>query len=738
MAEQEKEKIQGKVVSIIFANEDNGYTVAEIDSPEFSFIAVGTMYGLNEGEKVVLTGEWTDHSTYGEQFKVDTYEKQMPKERNEIYTYLASGVIKGVGKSTAEKIVEKFGEESLDVISKTYERLVSISGISEKRAKSISESFNMQLGTSEIFMFLQKYSISANVCMKIYRDYKEMSCQAVFENPYILCDGEYGISFKKADEIAMDNEIKYDSRTRICAGIIYILRYSLQFGHTYLPEDILVSHSASLLGVSEDKIYPCVEYLLLMFAIKKEKRKEHTAVYLREYYVYEKNVSSKLAKLSKNHNDIIDSKTEKLIEIAQCKSSLKFADMQIEAIRRAISENVLVITGGPGTGKTTIINAIIDVMKSLKLKVALTAPTGRAAKRMTQVCGIEAKTIHRLLEVSFTKNDSSYFAKNESEPIDADVIIVDEVSMVDIALMDSLLRATRERTKLILVGDVNQLPSVGAGNVLKDIIDSKVVSVIRLKEVFRQSVQSTIVTNAHAINEGKYPVCNQENGDFYFAHIPSAEQGAQYICELVLSRLKNKYGYEPYDIQVLSPVKKGITGVNNLNAKLQSVLNPPSPDKKERKFGDIIFREGDKVMQTKNNYEIACCGIDDGKLSVGVFNGDIGYIKEVNHDFQFIDVIFDDKRTRYAFRDLGDLTLAYCITVHKSQGSEFPVVVIPMYKAPEMLLSRNLLYTGVTRAKELVVLVGNNDILMRMVDNDRQDKRYSGLVEKLTDELYKL
>lgn len=734
VANDNTEKICGQVAAVIFSNEDNGYTVAEIEGEDYDFVAVGTMFGITEGERVELTGSWTNHPSYGEQFKVEMYEKQMPTSREEILKYLSSGIIKGVRKATAEKIVECFGEESLDIISSSPMKLAQINGISEAKAEVICESFNKQLGTSDLFMFLQKFGISANVCMKIYRKHKISSKQAVVENPYILCDGDYGISFKKADEIAMKNNIRADDSKRICAGIIYMLRYSLQFGHTYLPEDTLVANSANLLGVLPSKIPEFINYLCSTFTLVKENKEDHIAVYLYEYYDYESYVSTKLSLLSKTICNVNDIHVDKQIEIAETKSSLKFDELQREAVRLAISKSVLVITGGPGTGKTTIINAIIDVMKSMRLKVALTAPTGRAAKRMTQLCHMEAKTIHRLLEVNFTDGDELNCSRNESEPIEADVIIVDEMSMVDIALMNNLLRATRPGTRLIMVGDVNQLPSVGAGNVLKDIIDSTTVSVIRLSHIFRQSDDSAIVTNAHAINAGRYPVCNGKNSDFYFASMPSAEQGAAYICELCITRLKNTYGYDPFDIQVLSPTKKGITGVNNLNKILQNLINPPSKSKKEKKYGDLVFREGDKVMQIKNNYDIEWTDVENDFPGSGIFNGDVGYIREINSDFQTMTVIFDDKKVSYSFKDLSELTLAYCITVHKSQGSEFPVVVMPMFRAPDMLLSRNLLYTGVTRAKNLVVLVGSRLILQHMVDNNREDKRYSGLMEKLSDE----
>ncbi len=734
MAHTEYEKITGTVETVIFSNEENGYTVAAIETPEFNFVAVGTMFGIGEGEKVVLTGSWTNHPTYGQQFKTEMYEKCLPTSVEEINKYLSSGILKGVRKATAQKIIERFGEKSLEVIAKEPIKLSQIKGISKDKAISIGESYATQIGTSELFIFLQNFGISSNVCMKIYKKHSIFSKEVIMDNPYILCDSDYGVSFKKADEIAQKNSISPDSQKRICAGLIYTLGYMRQFGHTYLPEKTLIQYASELLGVLPDSMKGHVDYLCESMTFVREKRKEYDAIYLFEYYNYEKYVSEKIVRLAKTRYAPDVDNIEKQIDIAEIKSGLKFAPLQRSAIRLCARESVMVITGGPGTGKTTIINAIIDIMKSVRLKVVLTAPTGRAAKRMSQVCGMEAKTIHRLLEVSFSEGEEINCGFDETNPIDADVIIVDEMSMVDIVLMDSFLHAVRPGTRVILVGDSNQLPSVGPGNVLKDIIDSGVVSVIKLSDIFRQSDSGMIVYNAHEVNQGRYPVCNTENSDFYMKRCRLPEEGVEYICQLCISRLKKTYGYEPFDIQVLSPTKKGIAGVNNLNKVLQKLINPPSVRKREKTYGDTIFREGDKVMQIKNNYDIEWTNTESNYLGSGIFNGDVGYVSEINTDFSTLTVIFDDKKVTYGFSDLSELSLAYSITVHKSQGSEFPVVIMPMFPAPGMLLNRNLFYTGITRAKELVVLVGDEGIMEKMVDNDREDKRYSGLMEKLKDE----
>lgn len=731
----DKEVIGGILSHVIYSNDDNGYTVAEIEGDDYSFVAVGILYGTYEGERLELTGSWTDHPTYGEQFKVELFRKILPTTCDDIFRYLSSGIIKGVRKATAAKIIESFGEDSLKIISDDPTRLSKIRGISLQKACEISKNFNMQLGTSDLFMFLNKFGVSANACMKIYRRHKALSRDAVMANPYILCDEDCGVNFRKADEIAMQNGFYKTEPKRVCAGILYALRNALQYGHTYLPENVLCDSAASVLGIAGDIIPAYIAQLCEIKACVRESTETDTNIYLTEYHDYECYIAKKLSVLLGMHREKNNINIEAQIDIAEINSSIKFASLQRDAVRCAMTESVMVITGGPGTGKTTIINAIIDIMKSMGLKVSLTAPTGRAAKRMSQVCGEEAKTIHRLLEVCYSEGNKLECTFNEREPLHTDVIIVDEMSMVDVVLMNSLLKAMRPGTRLIMVGDVNQLPSVGAGNVLRDIISSGKIPVIRLNEIFRQNENSMIVVNAHDINNGKYPECNVKNSDFYFATAEHPESGASYICELCLTRLKKTYGYESTDIQVLSPVKKGITGVNNMNARLQSLLNPPSKSKKEKSFGDMVFREGDRVMQIKNNYNMAWLDTVNGTEGFGVFNGDVGIVDEISLDFKTLTVIFDDKKVVYDFKELSDLTLAYCITVHKSQGSEFPVIIIPMYPGPDMILNRNLFYTGVTRAKNLVILVGNREIMHRMVDNNREDRRYSGLMEKLSNEI---
>lgn len=730
-----KETITGELTHIIFTNDDNGYTVARFEGDNINFIAVGILYSVREGEKLELVGEWTEHSTYGEQFKVDSFKKIMPTSCDDICRYLSSGIIKGVRKATATKLVEAFGEETLKIISENPEALSKIKGISLQKAYEISKSFNMQLGTSELFIFLSRFGISANSCMKIYRRYQAFSREIVLSDPYLLCTEDCGITFRKADEIALKNGFYKTEPKRIKAGIIYTLKNALQYGHTYLPLNVLLLEVSHVLEIEEFDFKPYIEKLCLEKHCVCEESYGEKRIYLYEYFKYESYIAKKLSVLSSYRSTKISVNTEPQIDMAEMDSAIKFASLQREAVRLSLTESVMVITGGPGTGKTTIINAIINIMKSNGLKISLAAPTGRASKRMSSVCNEEAKTIHRLLEVRYSDSNKLECEYNESNPIDTDVLIVDEVSMVDVVLMKALLSALRSGTRLVLVGDVNQLPSVGAGNVLSDIINSKKIPVIRLTEVFRQSENSMIVVNAHDINSGKYPACNLKDGDFYFAGFDNARDGSRYICELCLTRLKNAYGYESSDIQVLSPVKKGITGVNNMNVVLQGLLNPPSKDKKEKTFGDMILREGDRVMQTRNNYDMLWREFGTGAEGFGVFNGDVGVVENINSDMKSVTVVFDDKEVIYDFKEVSDLTLAYCITVHKSQGSEFPVVIMPLYPGPDMIMSRNLFYTGVTRAKSLVILVGKKEVMYRMVDNNREDKRYSGLTEKISNEI---
>lgn len=729
----ELDRVSGEVSSVIYSNDENGYKVLEIENDSEVFVAVGYFHGVSEGESLRLSGRWTNHAVYGEQFKAEMFEKVAPATRDSILRYLSSGIVKGVRESTAKKLVERFGEDTLTVIEKDPQRLSIIKGISISKAMKMHESYVNQLGSSALVMFLQDCGISAKTAARIYKKFGSMAVEIIKQNPYILCEEIDGIGFKTADTVASKLFLEPDSESRVRAGVLYTLKYNTQFGHTFLPHNVLVSLSSKLLGVADGCVREAVNSLVRDGVLISETTENEEHIYYYTHFMCEAYAAKKLGELNRckyscSRDDIL-----KQIDIIEKKHRISFAELQKEAVVSAMRNSVLVITGGPGTGKTTIINAIIDIMHSNGLTVTLTAPTGRAAKRMSQVCSLEAKTIHRLLEAGYYRDGGEMeFMINEDDPIESDVVIVDEMSMVDIILLNSLLKAIRPGTRLVMVGDVNQLPSVGPGNVLRDIIDSGVVEVIRLTEIFRQARESMIVTNAHGINGGKYPILNAKDKDFFFADLPNPSDGLEYILSLCSSRLPKAYGFEPYDIQVLSPAKKGVCGVYNLNERLRDALNPPDKSKRERDFGFRLFREGDKVMQIRNNYDIRWTNLVNTEVGNGVFNGDVGIISSIRSDLHTLTVMFDDKKVVYDFGDIADeLELAYCITIHKSQGSEFPAVVMPMYEAPHMLINRNLLYTGVTRAKSLVVLVGRESIIHAMVDNNREDRRYSGLRDKL-------
>ncbi|NMA33620.1 MAG: ATP-dependent RecD-like DNA helicase [Clostridiaceae bacterium] len=727
--------VEGIIEGIIYKNEANGYTVCEIASGRKLITAVGYMPFINEGETIKANGRWVRHPDYGDQFKVELYEKVLPHTAEAIEKYLASGIVKGVGPVTAKKIVDRFGASALDVISNEPERLSEIKGISLAKAMDIGRALNEQRGLQDVVMFLQEYGISPSACVKIHRAYGDRSVAMIRENPYRLCEDVFGIGFKTADMIAMKLGVDPASLFRIKSGIRYVLSHAASNGHTYLPESMLKQFTARLLGIPDIDIEDALVSLIFDKAVQTEKTAEDSNVYLSAFYNAELGVCRRLLGLARTSFGRDFEDLDEKIEKYEKEEGLQLDLKQRDAVREAMLNGVMVITGGPGTGKTTIIKCILRLLAEYGHRAALAAPTGRAAKRMTEATGYEAKTIHRLLEMGYTDDDSEpAFQRNEENPIDADTVIIDEMSMVDILLMNHLLKAILPGARLILAGDADQLPSVGAGSVLLDIISCSGIRTVRLTEIFRQAEESMIIVNAHRINRGEAPVLNAKDKDFFFLSRYGQENILRTVIDLCDRRLPDTYGLDPLkDIQVLSPTKKGPAGVVNLNIELQKVLNPPDRKKAEKAAKIYTLREGDRVMQIKNNYSLRWEKPGDARIDgTGVFNGDMGTVADIDDDEMAVTVLFDDDRmVVYDYSILDELEPSFAVTVHKSQGSEFPVVVMPIFPGPEVLMTRNLLYTAVTRAREMVVLVGDEEVLLRMVGNKRETLRYSGLADKL-------
>ncbi|MDU1265539.1 MAG: ATP-dependent RecD-like DNA helicase [Peptostreptococcus sp.] len=725
-------KLEGTVCDIVFAG-DNGYVIARMKIEESIETIVGYLPGLSTGENIEAEGEWTVHETYGRQLRVESYQVVVPTTISGILSFLSSGVITGVGQKMAKRIVDKFGVRSLEVIQNSPEDLLKIEGIGPKKLKPLVESYRENMGVKNVIIQLSPFGITPKMSMKIYKKYGETSIDVVRENPYQLIDDIVGIGFSIADGIASGNGLAKDSSYRIEQGIIHILKNSINNGHTFLPETILLKEAQRLLDIELEKIEVSEYDLIISRKIVVEKYGDENMVYLARYHKAEQDVSTKILELVANPRKDLKIDLDKELEDFQEDNGIFLASAQTQAVRAAFENGVMVLTGGPGTGKTTTINTIINMFKKNKNRVVLAAPTGRAAKRMTETTGEESKTIHRLLEMAFDADDRVIFVKNDEEPIDADAIIVDEASMIDIFLMDNLLKAMSAKTRLILVGDVDQLPSVGAGNVLSDIINSGVVTTIKLTEIFRQAQESDIIVNAHRINSGHDIVANRKGGDFYFINADTDEEICDQIRSLLGGRLEKFYKADSIkDMQVLSPMRKGTAGVNNLNTILQSSLNPYRSDRLEVELMKRTFRVGDKVMQVKNNYQKKWEDEATTDSGEGIYNGDIGYIYHIDKQAKQIYIIFDEyKIYKYKYDELDEIEHCFCTTVHKSQGSEFPVVIIPMTWGPPMLLSRNLIYTAVTRAKKLVVIVGMKKYLDRMIKNNKNNERFSNLDYKI-------
>ncbi len=724
---ENKLTLSGIVDHIVYSNKSNGYTVFDLNTGDEQVVCVGFAPNLNEGENLTLKGEYIFHTVYGNQFKFDYFEVTAPEGTAAILRYLSSGMIKGVGPATARSIVERFGDKTLDIIENDFERLSCIKGISLAKAKKISDAYKGQNGYRDIVMQLSELNINAEEAARIYKMVGKDSVSRIKENPFILYNDDIGFNFERVCQLGDMLNIPKNSKHRIFASIKHILQHNLLNGHTCLPLNKLTDISMKFLDMDRDTILDAITEMQRSMIIRLETIFDKEFVFLLKYYTAERFIASKLKIMASFSNNNLLITKDTIVDLEK-EFGICYQEKQIEAINSAINKGLLVLTGGPGTGKTTTLKAIIKILSDMGLQVLLAAPTGRAAKRMSELTGEEAKTIHRLLEVEWDENDQQTFARNERNPIDCDCIIIDEMSMVDSLLFESLLRAVPIGSRVIMVGDSDQLPSVGAGNVLADIIASNIVPVVTLTEVFRQALSSLIVTNAHSIVNGKYPQLDVKDNDMFMIDLMDRNKISQYIVNLCTVRLPNAYGYNPLsDIQVLCPSKKTAVGTGVLNNLLQSAINNiKNKNNEEIVFKNYTLRVGDKVMQIKNNYDIEWTR-SDSEYGTGVFNGDIGIIRDINLVSGKITVEFDDKIAFYSREDASQLDLSYAATVHKSQGSEFDCVIIPLYDTPEKLCYRNLLYTAVTRAKKHLILVGDRDIVTRMIDNNRKSLRYSGL-----------
>ena len=729
------ETIQGYVDHIIYRNTENGYTVLVLVCEEEELTCVGVFSDIVEGENIEAKGEFTEHPVYGRQFKVSSFEEKAPEDEIAIERYLGSGAIRGIGLALAARIVRRFKKDTFRIIEEEPERLAEVKGISERKAMEIADQVNAKKDLRQAMIFLQQYGISTTLAVKIYNFYGARIYSVLKENPYQMAEDIEGVGFKTADEIASRAGIRTDSDFRIRSGILYVLLQASSEGHTYLPMEELTNRTSQLLEVDGEHIEKHYMNLAIDRKIIMRQKDDSTQIYATVFYHMEANIAAMLKKLDVSY-DVKDSEIERRIKHIEKQTNIELDEQQICAVKEAVRNGLLIITGGPGTGKTTTINTIIRYFEMEGMDIFLGAPTGRAAKRMSETTGFEARTIHRMLEVNGGVEGTGGFERNEQNPLETDVIIIDEMSMVDITLMYALLKAVLAGTRLILVGDVNQLPSVGPGCVLKDIIESNQFHTVKLNKIFRQASTSDIIVNAHKINNGEEVVLDNKSMDFFFLKRYEADKIINVTLQLIKQKLPKFVDASEYDIQVLTPTRKGLLGVERLNTVLQMYLNPEDSSKREKEYGGTIFREGDKVMQIKNNYQLeweirskyGLC-IDKG---TGVFNGDTGIIAEINYFAETMTVSFDEgKMVEYPFKLLEELELAYAITIHKSQGSEYPAVVIPLFQGPRMLLNRNLIYTAVTRAKKCVTIVGDDEVFQTMVHNTSQLKRYSGLLDRL-------
>ena len=726
------EILQGTIGAVVFQNYDNGYAVLRLqcDNGQTATV-VGTVPLPAVGERLMVTGKWSSHASYGKQFEAEFLERLMPESTADILAYLGSGIIKGIGPKIAARIVQRFGDQTLKIMEQEPQRLAEISGISALKAMAIGEAFRLQFGMRHLMEFFTLHHLPAELAVKTYKLYGEAAIELLYDDPYLLMDEQLEAPFGAVDHFAIELGVDGDDPRRVAAGIIFELTYNLNAGHSFLPQDKLIGATAQLLSVSEQIVSESVESLLDAQRLVRDELAGITVLYLPGLYRAEVYCARRLLEFAK-HPTKAPSGLEKKLRVAAQHSDVTYSAQQEEAIRSAATERILVITGGPGTGKTTIVQGILSVYEQMGLKCLLCAPTGRAAKRMSQVTGQEASTIHRLLGATLDPHSGKpYFVKDESDPLDADAVIVDEMSMVDVHLLYSLLQAIPEKSRLILVGDPDQLPPVGPGFPLNDILRSATLPCVRLTEIFRQAQESLIVMNAHRVNRGQEPELRNTKSDFFFLPCRSEEMLSETIRGLCATRLPQNMGIPPSDIQVLSPTKKGHSGTHSLNKVLQATLNPAAPTKQEKQFGEVVFREGDRVMQIRNNYDILWKKTDGSAVGAGIFNGDVGVIRRIDIAMETLWIVFDDREAEYAFTQLNELELAYAMTVHKSQGSEYRAVVLSCWNSSQYLLSRSVLYTAITRAKELLILVGREETVAFMTQNGKVGRRYTGLKLRL-------
>ena len=730
--EQGMLRLSGSIEHVIYSNEENGFAICDLGTDTDELVTItGILPYIGEGDVVTVYGRWVHNPKYGRQFKVEQSEKQLPADRASILRYLSSGTIKGIGPKTAQRIVDEFGDETFDVIENHPDWLATINGITPKRARAIAEDFKNKAGIRSAMLFFREF-FGAAMTVRIYKKWGSSAVDVAKNNPYMLCEEIEGIGFERADRLAQKLGLDADSEDRLCSGVLYMLGANAgQNGHVCLPREKLVASAAKLLGATPEGVENAVASMIKTKKLCVVTFDGVQYLYDRALYEHEKYIASKLCLLDKVCPAMDTANIGSFIEKEERESGVQYAQLQRQAIYGALENGVMLLTGGPGTGKTTVVRALLHIFDSMGLNIALCAPTGRAAKRLSESTSCEAKTIHRLLEYGGEEGGGIRFHRDEKNLLDENVIIVDEASMVDNNLMSALLRAVKPGARLVIIGDADQLPSVGAGNVLRDLLDSGRFATVRLTEIFRQAQKSLIITNAHAINRGELPRLDVKNNDFFFLPRASDKEIAATVAQLYQTRLPRTYGdLAVYGTQVICPSRKGETGTENLNVILQAALNPPDPKKREHRYREMVFREGDRVMQIRNNYDLEW-EKDDGSAGNGIFNGDIGVIERINPSDENLEICFDERRVTYDFNMLDELEMAYAVTVHKSQGSEYPIVILPMGSAPAMLLSRNLFYTAVTRAQTMVILVGREDIARAMVENCRQSMRYTGLARWL-------